>query len=108
MEFQLTVRINFISSKEDSDEIRIMTTRNDSIEIMMGSETDGIIEELFKSLRQRYQKELEAPMDGSHFTFDGLNALYNDLNIVSLSRGRSHIDSPKWLKNKKGNNKSKK
>ena len=85
-----------------------MPTRNDSTEIMMGSETDGIIEELFKSLRQRYQKELEASMDESHFTFDGLNALYYHLNIVSLSRRRSYIDSPKWLKNKIGYNKSKK
>ena len=40
-------------------------------------------------------------MDGSHFTFDGVNALYYDLNTVSLSRGRSYIDSPEWLKNKK-------
>ena len=40
-------------------------------------------------------------MDGSHFTFDGINALYYDLNAVSLSRGRSYIDSPEWLKNKK-------
>ena len=41
--------INFISSK-DSDEIRIMYTTNNNIEIMMDNETDEIIEELFKSL----------------------------------------------------------
>ena len=34
-------------------------------------------------------------MDGSHYT------LQFDFNTVSLSRGRSYIDSPKWLKNKK-------
>ena len=78
-----------------------MPTRSDNIEIMMGSETDEIIEELFKSLQQRYQKGLEESMDGSHFTFDGVNALCYDLNTVSLSRGRSYIDSPEWLKNKK-------
>ena len=27
--------------------------------------------------------------------------MYYDLNTVSLSRGRSYIDSPEWLKNKK-------
>ena len=48
--------INFISSKPDSDETRIMHTKSDNIEIMMGSETDEIIKELFKSLRQRYKK----------------------------------------------------
>ena len=55
-----------------------------------------IIEELFKSLWQRYQKGLEVSMDRSHFTFDGVNALYYHLNTVSLSRGRSYIDSPEW------------
>ena len=65
---------------------------------MMGSETDEIIEELFKSLWQRYQKGLEESIDGSHFTFDGVNVLYYDFNTVSLSRGRSYIDSPNKLK----------
>ena len=27
--------------------------------------------------------------------------MHHSLNKVSLSRGRSYIDSPKWLKNKK-------
>ena len=40
-------------------------------------------------------------MDGSHFTFDGVNASYYDLNKISLSRGRSYIDFPEWLKTKK-------
>ena len=47
--------INFISSK-DSDETRTMHTKGDNIEIKMGSETDEVIEELFKSLLQRYQE----------------------------------------------------
>ena len=98
---QLTMAINFISSKKDSDETRIMPKKSDNIEIMMGSETDGVIEELFNSLRQIYQKGLEESMDGSHFTFDGVNALYYDRNKVSLSKGRSYIDSSEWLKNKK-------
>ena len=51
--------INFISSKEDSDETLTMRTKSDNIEIMMGSETDEIIEELFKSLFERYQDGLE-------------------------------------------------
>ena len=40
-------------------------------------------------------------MQGSEFTFDGVESLYYDLNTVSLSRGISYIDSPEWLKNKK-------
>ena len=40
-------------------------------------------------------------MKGSEFIFDGVNALYYDLNKIRLSRGGSYIDSPEWLKNKK-------
>ena len=40
-------------------------------------------------------------MRGSEFIFDSLDALYYDLNKISLSRGGSYIDSLIWLKNKK-------
>ena len=52
----LTVAINFISFKEDSDETHKMCTRSENIEIMMDSETEEIIEEFLKSLLQRYQE----------------------------------------------------
>ena len=67
----------------------------------MGSETDEIIEELFEPLLERCQEGLQESMRGSEFIFDSVDALYYDLNKVSLSRGRSYIDSPEWLKNKK-------
>ena len=51
---QLAMRINFISSK-DLKETGTMHTRSDNIKIMMSSETNDIIEELFESL-QKYQK----------------------------------------------------
>ena len=97
---QLTVQVNFISSK-GSDETRIMLTKSNNVEIMIGSEKNEIIKELFKSLLQRYQEGLEESMKGSDFTFDSVDALYYDLNKISLSRGGSYIDSPEWLKNKK-------
>ena len=78
-----------------------MHTKGNNVEIMMGSQTDEIIEELFKSLLQRYQEGLEESMRGSEFIFDSVDALYYDLNKISLSRGGSYIDSSEWLKNKK-------
>ena len=63
---QSTVAINFFSSK-DSKETRTMYTRSNNIEIMIGNETDEIIEELFESLLQKYQKGLEEPMKGNEF-----------------------------------------
>ena len=94
--------INFISSKDDSDETRNMRTKSDNIEIMVGSETDEIIEELFKSFLQRYQEGLEESMERSEFIFDSVNLLHHHLQKTSLKRiGSSYIDSPEWLKNKK-------
>ena len=97
---QLTIAINFISSK-DSDETRIMRVKSNQVEIMMCSETNEIIDELFKSILRRYQEGLEESMRGSEFVFDSIDVLHYDLNKISFSRGGSYIDSLEWLKNKK-------
>ena len=48
--------INF-TSPNGSDETCNMHTNSINIEIMMGSETDETIDELFKSLLQNYEKD---------------------------------------------------
>ena len=40
-------------------------------------------------------------MRDSEFGFDNDDSLYYKLHKISLNRGGSYIDSPKWLKNKK-------
>ena len=75
--------------------------KSDNIEIMMGSQTDEIIKEHFESLLQRYQQRLEESIKGSESTFDSVDVLYFYLNKIRLNRGRSYIDSAKWLKNRK-------
>ena len=74
----------------------------------MGSETNEIIKELFESLLQRYQEGLEKSMEGSEFIFYCVDILYCNLNKINLNRGGSYIDPPKWLKNERQHNKSKK
>ena len=59
----------------------------------MGSETDEIIGERFKSFSQKYQEQIEESMTGSKFSFDSVYALYYNLNKIRLSRDRSYIDS---------------
>ena len=44
---------------KDSDETRNMRRKNDNIEVMIGNETDEIIDKIFKSLPQKYQEGLE-------------------------------------------------
>ena len=90
---QLTMQINFISSK-DSEETRNKHTKSYNIEIMMGNETDEIIEKLFESPLQNYQKDLEESMRGSEFVFDSTDLLYYHLQKIGLERGGSYVDSP--------------
>ena len=78
-----------------------MHTRSDNIKIIIGDETDKIIEELFESLFAKMSKNLEKSMIGSEFVFNSVDLLYYKFHKISLNRGRSYIDSPKWLKNKK-------
>ena len=39
-------------------------------------------------------------MRETEFVFDSVDSLYYKPHKISLNRGRSYIDSPKWLKNK--------
>ena len=97
---QLTMAINFISSS-DSNETCTIYHNSNNIEIVVGYETGEIIEELFKSLLQKYRDGLEKSMRGSEFVFDSINILCYKLHKISLYRGGSYIGSPKWLKSKK-------
>ena len=78
-----------------------MYTRSDNVEIMFSYDNDDIIEQLFESLLQKFEENLQNKMKGSDFEFDGVNFLYYDFNNTSINRGGSYIDSPKWLKDKK-------
>ena len=93
---QLKIAINFISSK-DSKETRTMHTNSDNIEIMMNSERDEIMNELFRSLLQNYQEGLEKSMRGSLFILDSVDLLRYHLQKTSLKRSGSYKESFKWL-----------
>ena len=89
------MQINFISSKI----LNLYKSRN--IEIMKGSETNEIIEELSESLLQNCQKHLEESMGGSKFVHDSIDLLHYHLQKIGLKRGGLYKDSPVWLKKKK-------
>ena len=76
---QLTMLTNFISSKDSNDETRIIRTKSDNIEIMISSKTNEIIEELFKSLLQKFQKGSEKPQGGSEFVYNSVNSVHYQL-----------------------------
>ena len=78
-----------------------MNTKSDNVEIMNGTDTSDAINYLINSFMKRYQEELETKMKGSSYIFERIDLLEYHLHKISLNRGSSYIDSPKWLKNKK-------
>ena len=58
---QLTIAINFISSK-DTDKNSVMHSKSDNIEITISNKAEEVIEELLQSLPSRYQVRLEISM----------------------------------------------
>ena len=98
---QLKIHLNNFISSKDSGEIRTMDSKSNNIEIIMGSETDDIINELFESFLQRYQKKLEEEVKGIDFIFEGVDLLYYGLHKTRLRKSGSCIKSPEWLINKR-------
>ena len=73
----------------DNDEERVMHSKIDNIEIMINDEVDEVMKEIFDSLKNRYQNNLES-MKGSEFVFDYVHLLYYII-----------VDKKDWIKNKK-------
>ena len=97
---QLVLKINFISSKNFND-VKDMHRKSDNVEIMMGVDTNEIIEKLLDSILQRYQKGLEESMKGSDFVFDYVESWNYIFHKIDLKRCGSYIDTPEWIKKKK-------
>ena len=74
---------------------------SDNEEIREGNETDDIIEKLFESFLSNYQKEESVLRNGGNFVFESVNFLSYHIHKTSLKRGKSYIQSSKWLLNER-------
>ena len=73
---QLTIAINFISSKYNDEEERVMHLSNVNIEFTTYIDANDVIEKKFNSLHSKYQDGLETSMKGSdYFLFSSTNIL---------------------------------
>ena len=88
---QISMRVNFISSKDIGETQIYVWSNNESI--IWGSDTDDIIRELFRSFLHNYQEELKIISD-SEFNFESFELMDHKLHRVRLSRGGSYIKSP--------------
>ena len=77
-----------------------MHSKTNNIEILINDEADEVIKELFDSLKNRYQNNLES-IQGSQFVFDYVHLLYYKYHKINSNCDGSCIDFPDWMKNKK-------
>ena len=73
-----------------------MHSKSDNIKIMINDGADEVIKELFYSLKNRYQNNLEL-MKGSEF-FDYVHLLYYKCHKINPNRVGTYLDSPDWIK----------
>ena len=81
--------------------IRTFYVNSDNEEIRSGNETVEIINKLFESFLNNYQKEEKILSNGSNFVFESVKILYYHIHKISLKRGKSYIKSPEWILNKR-------
>ena len=67
---------------------------------MRGSDTSGIIRQIFSCFLRNYQEELKI-IKGSNLVFESVELIDYKLHRVRLRKGGSYVKSPEWLVNKK-------
>ena len=71
-----------------------MHSESDKIEIMINDEVDRVIEEVFESILNKYQNDLEKSMKGNEFVFNYAHLLYYECRKMNPNCDRSNGDSP--------------
>ena len=69
------IKVNNFISFIDNNEECVKNKKSDNIEILINDEAGEVKEKFFKSLKNRYQNNLES-MKGSEFLFDYVHFLY--------------------------------
>ena len=77
-----------------------MYSKSENIKFKFYNDANKVVDEVFESLRSRYQGNLETSMRGSHFVFDSVLLMYYECHNINVVGG-SNIDSPEWIKKKK-------
>ena len=68
---------------------------------MINDEADEVIKEIFESLKNRHNNNLETKIKGSEVVLDHVKLLYCKCHKINPNCGRSYVESPDWIKNKK-------
>ena len=97
---QLTMKIIFIPISNYNNK-RSLYVKTKNVEIMMGSDTDEIVKELFESILQKYEELIEHSSKNSGFALESVELVDYDINKTTINRVGSYNESLTWLKSKK-------
>ena len=76
-------------------ETRTIYTKKESVEIFMGSNTEDVIDKLFNTLSQRFQRAQETSNErGSEFIPDSVELLYYHFERIDIRTAESYTMSP--------------
>ena len=78
-----------------------MHLSSDNTKFRTYSDASDSTENIFNSLRSKYQHGLEKSMKGSDFIFDSIQLIYYKCHNVNFKREGWYIDSPVRMKKKK-------
>ena len=100
-EIQLTMQNSYISTKS-FEETRTLCTKSEALEVFMGSDTEDVIDQLFNTFLQRFQRVQETSNErGSGFIPNSIKLLFYHFQRIDIGRAESYIMSPDWIANKK-------
>ena len=97
----LRMYIKYISTKS-FNETRTMHPKSRQVEFYMGSDTQNVINTLFNTLLQSFQRIQETSNErGSEFIPDSVELSEYELHKTDIIRAESYIVSPDWIASKK-------
>ena len=100
LKIQISMGVNFMHTT-DRDKNRTFHVKSDNVEIRLDNDTSNITNELIETFLSNYQKEEQILRNGSNYTFESVDMLGIHFHDIKLKRGKSYIESPKWLADKK-------
>ena len=98
---QLVMLNNCISVKIFED-TRTIYSKSDPAEIVMGSDTNDVIDRLFDTTLERFQQAIvTSNKRGSEFSHESVALMYYYFQKIDIKTAESYVKSPDWIANKR-------
>ena len=98
---QLSIIVNCVSTRSFKDN-RTIHSKSEAVEVYMGSDIKNVIDTLFNTLLQNFQRAQETSNErGSEFIPDRVELLDYKFYAIDIRRAESYIMSPDWITSKK-------